>query len=558
LNFIDLGLSEPILDGLRDVGFNAPTKIQYESILPVLSGRDIIASSETGTGKTGAFVVPILELLSKVPQVGVRCLILTPTRELANQIDEQVTVIGYYSGITSATVFGGTDGTEFGVQDRALRTDGANIIIATPGRLLDHIKMGHVDFSKVEYLVLDEADRMLDMGFMPDVKKIVSELPEKKQNILFSATIPDTLDHFFKAITNDAVRVDCSVARTASGVRQIVYKISEEIRDEVIVTAVGADEVTSAIVFTRTKRDADLVYKRLSKAGISVGVIHGDREQAEREMTLAGFKSGKIKAIVATDVLARGIDVDDVSHVFNYQIPNEPEDYIHRIGRTGRADAKGTAVTLVAPKDLRAFERIKKHVKTEIEELLPEGYSEESLNALFNSVKGSSGRKSDYKNGSHQRKVNGGHHKIDTTVDLEMAKALLAQPVSNVSDYDPNQFIRSSKTIRKEVLTESTGTYNDETPQPQTSSIVNTTIVIEKVKSSKPKKKARKIADETLASEVSTPSFGSKLEAKPGKKAKLLIKRADLIRKQEAESKQKAQSESFVKKVLSFFGIGKP
>jgi len=554
LNFIDLGLSEPILDGLRDVGFNAPTKIQYESILPVLSGRDIIASSETGTGKTGAFVVPILELLSKVPQVGVRCLILTPTRELANQIDEQVTVIGYYSGITSATVFGGTDGTEFGVQDRALRTDGANIIIATPGRLLDHIKMGHVDFSKVEYLVLDEADRMLDMGFMPDVKKIVSELPEKKQNILFSATIPDTLDHFFKAITNDAVRVDCSVARTASGVRQIVYKISEEIRDEVIVTAVGAEDVTSAIVFTRTKRDADLVYKRLSKAGISVGVIHGDREQAEREMTLAGFKSGKIKAIVATDVLARGIDVDDVSHVFNYQIPNEPEDYIHRIGRTGRADAKGTAVTLVAPKDLRAFDRIKKHVKTEIEELLPEGYSEESLNELFNSVKGHSGRKNDHRSGGQQRKAHGTHHKAETTTDLEMAKALLAQPVSTASEHDPKQFIRSSKTTRKEVHHDPKATQDEENLNHEESILTNTTEVVEKVKSSKPKKRAKKIAERTSDSEESTDSVVSKSESKQGKKAKLLVKRADLVRKQEDE---KAKPESFVKKVLSFFGIGK-
>ena len=553
MNFIDLGLSEPILDGLRDVGFKAPTKIQYESILPVLSGRDIIASSETGTGKTGAFVVPILELLSKEPRVGVRCLILTPTRELANQIDEQITVIGYYSGITSATVFGGTDGTEFGVQDRALRTDGANIIIATPGRLLDHIKMGHVDFSKVEFLVLDEADRMLDMGFMPDVKKIVSELPEKKQNILFSATIPDTLDHFFKALTNDAVRVDCSVARTASGVRQIVYKISEEIRDEVIVTAVGAEDVTSAIVFTRTKRDADLVYKRLSRAGVSVGVIHGDREQAEREMTLAGFKSGKIKAIVATDVLARGIDVDDVSHVFNYQIPNEPEDYIHRIGRTGRADAKGTAVTLVTPKDLRAFDRIKKHVKTEIEELLPEGYSEESLNELFNSVKGHSGRKNDRRSGGHQRKVHGVQHKVETATDLEMAKAILAQPVSAVSDSDSKQFIRSSKTPRKEAQNDAKANAVDEVSKSVDSIEVNKPVVPEKIKSPKTKKRAKKIAERNSDSDETPNLVGSK----SGKKAKLLVKRADLIRKQEAESKQKTQSESLVKKVLSFFGIGK-
>ncbi|TNE68871.1 DEAD/DEAH box helicase [bacterium] len=440
MNFVDFNLSEPILDGLRDVGFSAPTKIQRESIVPILDGSDIIASSETGTGKTGAFVIPVLQKLTVNQTDGVRCLILTPTRELANQIDEQVTVIGYYSGVTSATVFGGTDGNEFGIQERALRENGANIIIATPGRLLDHIKMGYADFSKLEVLILDEADRMLDMGFLPDVKKILAKLPEQRQNILFSATIPDTLHKFFQSIVNNPVRIDCSVAKTASGIEQFMYRVTEETREEVITSLLKNDEVTSAIVFTKTKRDADYLFKKLVKADIAAGVIHGDREQGEREITLDGFKSGKIRVLVATDVLARGIDVDEVSHVFNFQVPNEPEDYIHRIGRTARAEAKGTAVTLVSGKEMRAWGRIKAHVKTPIEERYPEGaevpaQTEENDSESTGKAKRGRGRAKAVKN--------------EQASSISLKEMMAQVPASTANEEASKQYIRTSTTKRQ-------------------------------------------------------------------------------------------------------------
>lgn len=522
MNFIDLGLSEPILDGLRDVGFAAPTKIQEESIIPVLSGRDIIASSETGTGKTGAFVIPILEKLSKNPTTGVRCLILTPTRELANQIDVQVTVIGYYSGINSATVFGGTDGGEFGVQERALRTDGANMIIATPGRLLDHIKMGHVDFSKVEILVLDEADRMLDMGFMPDVQKIVAQLPTNRQNILFSATIPDTLNHFFQAITNDAVRVDCSVARTAKGIRQIAYRVSEANREAVLIDIISKEDVVSAIVFTRTKRDADHIFKRLMKAKIQAGVIHGDREQAERELMLAAFKSGQIHVLVATDVIARGIDINEVSHVINFQVPNEPEDYIHRIGRTARGESKGTAITLVGPKELRALDRIKKHVKTDIEEIQTEGANDEV--SADDSPRRGAGRKPSSRTKTHQ-----------TTTDGEAAS-------STSESGDTKAFIRTSTTSRKELAEKNIA----EGEKPAAKSAV-----------------AKKIATKKV---VKVDEDGNKVKAKSSRKSSSDSEKTNagrnkikLVKREEMQSRFDAvgSKPGFFDKIKRIFGFGK-
>lgn len=569
MNFSDLGLSEPILDGLRDVGFSSPTTIQKESILPVLAGNDIIASSETGTGKTGAFVIPILEKLSKEPQSGVKCLILTPTRELANQIDEQVTVIGYYSGVTSATVFGGTDGNEFGIQERALRSEGANIIIATPGRLLDHIKMGYVDFSKVSYLVLDEADRMLDMGFLPDVKKIVSNLPENRQNILFSATIPDTLDYFFKAITNNAVRVDCSVAKTAAGVTQIAIKVSEELKEKALLHTLIQHEANSTIVFTRTKRDADSVFKQLSKAGVSAGVIHGDREQNEREITLDGFKKGTIAVLVATDVLARGIDIDDVSHVINYQVPGEPEDYIHRIGRTGRAEAKGTAITFVSPKEYKAFKRIKHHVKTPIEEQFSDVENQaEAIEQLFSQFnEHSKSRKTNRRGQAKVTRIGSGHHHTgETTSDLEASKALLTQPeeVQSELNHDSKSYIRTStttgkvapkeetveikKTVRKVVKSE---TKVEQVPVEKQEAISQSTENKRNKKKRPDRKKRSKSEDKATTIKLSEVEESTKHSKR---KPKVLTKRDELQKRFEAVE---TEPKNFVEKVLRFFSFGK-
>ncbi len=356
LSFTEFGLSQEIIDGILDMGFTQPTPIQKQAIPLVLEGRDIVASAQTGTGKTAAFVVPILEKIKNSPNKGIQCLILSPTRELAQQIDEQIFAIGYHVDIPSVTIYGGGD---WGEQQKALER-GVRIIVATPGRLLDLMKVRNLDFSNIEILVLDEADRMLDMGFIPDVRTIINRVPKKRQTLFFSATIHDKLKPLLDEFLANPFRISIAPNTTAANVNQWLYFVDFDKKPDLVKFLMDDDRFPSCILFTSTKRGADELARELRRKRLAVTSIHGDRTQQEREEALAAFKQGNIRVLVATDVLARGIDIEEVSLVINYDVPRELEDYIHRIGRTARADAKGDAITFVAHQDKRYLEPIRK------------------------------------------------------------------------------------------------------------------------------------------------------------------------------------------------------
>ncbi len=357
MSFEKLNLIEPILRALREEGYEKPTPIQQQAIPIILRKRDLLGCAQTGTGKTAAFAIPILQLLKGQPQVKgqkpIRALILTPTRELAIQIDESFGSYGRYVGLSHAVIFGG-------VGDRpqidALRK-GIDILVATPGRLLDLMGQGYVALKNLDFFVLDEADRMLDMGFIHDVKKVIATLPEKRQSLFFSATMPPAIVSLSKTILTDPVKVEVTpVSSTADTIQQSVYFVDQDRKRELLVHVLQDKTISSALVFTRTKYGADKVARMLKREGIRSEAIHGDKSQTARQNALSGFKAGKIRVLVATDIAARGIDVDDLSHVINYEIPNVPETYVHRIGRTGRAGASGKALSF-CNNDERAYLR---------------------------------------------------------------------------------------------------------------------------------------------------------------------------------------------------------
>ena len=374
MQFEELNLSPEVLNGLRDFNYKEPTPIQEQCIPKIIEGKDLIASAQTGTGKTGAFVLPILTKVQKHKGQGIRALILAPTRELAKQIDEQIVGLGYYTGVTSATVYGGGGSDDWSRQEKTLYAEQVNIIVATPGRLIDHMTIREIDFSNIDFFVLDEADRMLDMGFLGDVRTIESRLPRKRQNLLFSATIPNDIEKFAREITHHPDRINVATRTEAKGVRQIVYKAPEKYKTQLLVHLATELKMDSTIVFVRTKKGTESLARNLSKAGLKVTSIHGDRTQKEREEALNNFRSGKYNIVVATDVLSRGIDIADVSHIVNYDVPSELDDYIHRIGRTARADAKGDAITFVCKRDERKFQIIEKTMKNKLDfRDLPDG-----------------------------------------------------------------------------------------------------------------------------------------------------------------------------------------
>ena len=358
MHFKELNLHELLQAGLDDVGFQEPTPIQEQCIPLLLQGHDVLGAAQTGTGKTGAFVIPVLELMLKEKKEHIRTLILSPTRELAQQIDEQIFALGYHTGTTSATIIGGED---FGKQAEAIRA-GVDILVATPGRLIDQMKVLDIDFSGIEFLILDEADRMLDMGFLPDVQHIIDKLPKTRQNLLFSATMPKDIHKLASKIMKDPKKVEIEVSTTSKSVEQKAYLLDGREKLRFIQRYFGYHEWNSCIIFTATKKGADQLVNALKKIDVEAVGIHGDRDQNERNIALQAFKNGKVSVIVATDVLARGIDISDVSMIINYDVPRAVEDYIHRIGRTGRYDKEGTAVTLVNRQDQKYFEAIEKKV----------------------------------------------------------------------------------------------------------------------------------------------------------------------------------------------------
>ncbi|MCG8373701.1 MAG: DEAD/DEAH box helicase [Balneolales bacterium] len=362
MTFKEFNLEESLQSGLQDIGFEEPTPIQAKSIPIALEGKDILGAAQTGTGKTGAFVIPILQKILTNPSEGTKALILSPTRELAQQIDEQIFALGYHTGLHSSTIIGGED---FAKQAEAIRA-GVDIIVATPGRLIDQMKVLDIDFSGIQFLILDEADRMLDMGFLPDVNHIIDKLPKDRQTLMFSATMPREIQKLSKEIMNKPEFVKIEVSKAANSVEQRAYTIDG--REKLKLTQRLLDDVewSSCIIFTATKRGTDQLERLLVKKGIKVGSIHGDRDQEDRTRALNAFKNGEVPIIIATDVLARGIDIADVSLIINYDVPQAVEDYIHRIGRTGRYDKTGIAITLVNKKDTKLFKAIEAKVRKDL------------------------------------------------------------------------------------------------------------------------------------------------------------------------------------------------
>lgn len=377
MKFTDFNLSDTLLAGLRDVQFDEPTPVQKQAIPIVASGRDLIATAQTGTGKTGAFVIPIMDRILKNNEKrnGVKALILSPTRELAKQIDEEIFAIGYHTGITSATVIGGSD---FSEQVKAIKA-GVDIIVATPGRLMDQNKVINIDFSNIEYFILDEADRMLDMGFLPDIRKIISWLPEERQTLLFSATMPKEIQNLASGIMKDPDSVDIERSKPPKQVEQRSYTLLSHQKIPLVKKIFKNIKWDSCIIFASTKKGTDELHRLLRDEGIKAESIHGDRTQDERNRALNAFKNGQVPVIVATDVLARGIDIKEVSIIINYDVPNNSDDYIHRIGRTGRYDKTGIAITFVTRRDSKKYrdiERIKGNSIKSIE--LPKNFDDHS------------------------------------------------------------------------------------------------------------------------------------------------------------------------------------
>ncbi|HYC57114.1 MAG TPA: DEAD/DEAH box helicase [Candidatus Binatia bacterium] len=343
----DLSLLPSLVDAVADMGYSEPTPIQQQAIPVVLAGRDLIACASTGTGKTAAFMLPVLQLLSAGDAGRCRALVLSPTRELALQIDEQAQALGYYIGLSAAAVVGGVD---MGPQERALRA-GAAMVVATPGRLLDHMRFDYVDLAGVEILVLDEADRMLDMGFLPDIQRILAALPQRRQTLLFSATMSPTIRKLADAILSDPVTVTVDRQGPAAAIAQSVFAVSQDRKSALLTRLLRRDGMDSVIVFVRRKIDANRLARAITRGGTNATSIHSDRTQEERIEALEGFRSGQYPVLVATDVAARGLDVSGISHVVNFDVPHSCDDYIHRAGRTARAGAAGDVITFVSPEE---------------------------------------------------------------------------------------------------------------------------------------------------------------------------------------------------------------
>jgi ATP-dependent RNA helicase RhlE len=359
MSFSDFQLHPDLLRGVAALGFQAPTAIQRDAIPPAMAGRDMLACAMTGSGKTAAFLLPILQRLLGLPRGTTRALIIAPTRELAAQIDEHRGQLARYTRLTGAAVFGGVG---MGPQESALRR-GVDVLVATPGRLLDHMRMPYTRLDGLQVLVLDEADRMLDMGFLPDIQRILKQLPARRQTLLLSATMPGPIVALAKQILRDPVAIQVErPAAPAVGITHTVYPVPQELKSALLIELLRQPGTRSVLAFTRTKHRANRLADQLTRHGVAADRIHGNRSQAQRTQALAGFKDGRFQVLVATDIAARGIDIDALSHVVNFDVPNLPEDYIHRVGRTARAEAVGDAFTLVAPDEESALRDIERAV----------------------------------------------------------------------------------------------------------------------------------------------------------------------------------------------------
>lgn len=373
MDFSEFNFEPSLKEGLDAMGFEQPTPIQEKAIPVILQQRDLIACAQTGTGKTAAFILPVLNKISKSGKTSLNTLILAPTRELAIQIDQQIQGFAYFLGISSIPIYGGGDGIVWEQQKKALEL-GAEIVVATPGRLIALLAGGKMDLSSLEHLILDEADRMLDMGFSDDILKIVNYLPKDRQTVLFSATMPPKIRQFSLKLLRDPEEITIALGKTASGVTQSFYSVYDQQKEALVKHILSQKDYEAVIIFASTKEKVKSIYKMLRK-DFDVEAFHSDLEQVEREKIMSNFKNKSIKILVGTDIISRGIDVVGIELVINYDTPNDPEDYVHRVGRTARADMEGEAITFVNPKDQYKFQRIESLIGMEVNLMpLPEGF----------------------------------------------------------------------------------------------------------------------------------------------------------------------------------------
>lgn len=371
MKFTELNLDDQLIEAISYMGFDTATPVQAKAIPVILNQKDLIACAQTGTGKTGAFVLPIIHKLINSNSTNIDTLIIVPTRELAIQIEQQIQGFSYFTSVGSKAIYGGGDGNDFYYQKEAL-VNGTDIIIATPGKLLSHLQLGYVNFTKIKHVILDEADRMLDMGFIDDLQKIFSFLPEKRQTLMFSATMPDSIRQLAKKILYKPDEISLAVSKPAEGVDQKAYLLFEEQKLDVLSYIIRERKrYDSIIIFTSTKIKVSEIVRQLNKAGLPSKGISSNLTQLEREEVMVGFRSKRIRILVATDLMSRGIDVKEINMVVNFDVPHDAEDYVHRVGRTARVNAKGEAVTLVNPRDMYKLRSIEKLISISVPKLSP-------------------------------------------------------------------------------------------------------------------------------------------------------------------------------------------
>lgn len=404
--FDELDLNDNVLDALYDMRFDTCTPVQEKCIPEILEGHDVLGVAQTGTGKTAAYLLPVLSKLDDggYPKDAINCIIMSPTRELAQQIDQAMQGFGYYlQGVSSVAVYGGNDGNRYDQELRSLRM-GADVVIATPGRLISHISLGNVDLSKVSFFILDEADRMLDMGFSDDIKTIASKLPKTCQTIMFSATMPEKIEELAKTLLKNPVEIKLAVSKPAEKIKQEAYVCYETQKMTIIKDIFKAGDLKRVIVFSGSKFKVKQLAASLQQIGVNCGAMHSDLEQAERDDVMFKFKSGQYDVLVATDIVARGIDIDDIELVINYDVPHDTEDYVHRIGRTARANRDGRAITFVSEEDQYWFQQIEKFLEKVVDKMpLPEGCGEgpEYIKLNKPKKKGANGRNNRRDNGKN-------------------------------------------------------------------------------------------------------------------------------------------------------------
>lgn len=378
LKFSELNLPQEIIEGLDAMGFEEATPIQEMSIPETIQGKDILGIAQTGTGKTAAFVIPTMKKILESDRSKINALIIVPTRELAKQIDQAIQGLGYFAGITSMAIYGGGDGKEFIKEKKAL-SQGADIIIATPGRLLSHLRMGYTDFSHLQVLIFDEADRMLDMGFFDDIMKIVREVKEERQTLMFSATMPKKIEELSKKLLKDPVKFNMGISKPAAGVSQSAFVVFDKQKIPLIVSVLKKNsDLDSIIIFTSRKNTVNDIHRELKRAKINARKMSSNLDQSEREQVMLDFKNRKFPVLVATDVISRGIDINNIGMVINFDIPSDAEDYVHRVGRTARAKTTGEAITFISPSEQSKFLRIEELIeftvpKTPLPEEIGEG-----------------------------------------------------------------------------------------------------------------------------------------------------------------------------------------